>query len=980
MKTVTRVGVFILIAFLAVPLFLASSASFPKSPSPKSTTKQAVSSTPGSVRAKAQAIAPDLKRMLEATEAAAHPLLPLLQAPPPPETVSIYESDCTTAATEFELGQTLCAKVTGAPTPLRTTQVLRRLNIVTPDGYIVSEANVTGNDETVIFTLPTDQTSEISGETKDNRGQWSASSTTTTNGRAVVSTPFTVKDPANPAVDLVVTKVVAGSQEVSAGAEVPFSVFVTNYGPDDAANVEVTDAVPTNTTFVSASRNSGASFTCSNTSGTPKCTIASLPSGGTAQLTFVFEVSAGASPGTSIDNTAQITSDTAETFSPDNASTASATVTAGGGGGEDTCTLSCPADKVVTANATQGGQSGAFVTYGAAGVTGNCGSVTNTPVSGSFFTVGTHTVTSTSSTGATCTFTVRVLDTPAPTITCPADKFATAEAGSDEANVTVGTPTFTASGGGTVVGVRSDSVPDVPKALTDPYPVGTIEITWTVTDADGRTASCRQKITVTGSGCATDTEDPTITAPPDVTVGTGPGNTGCSVALDDELGQAEASDNCSVTVTISGIPPGNAFSPGTYTLTYTATDGAGHTASDTQVVTVVDDTPPVIVAPDDASYVCPSEVPAGNPSQATRGDVFDQDGNLLPPGPPFDNCSTPVVTVVDTNNGGAGSASSPLVITRTYTATDAAGNSSSDSQTITVIDSTPPTLALNGANPMTVECHTSFTDPGATASDNCSAPFAATPSGTVDVNTVGTYTITYNASDAAGNAATPITRTVIVQDTTKPVITLNGANPMTVECHTSFTDPGATAADSCDTSVPVSASGSVNINVPGTYTLTYNATDDSGNNADTVTRTVNVVDTTPPTITLNGVTPSMWPANHKYKTFQVTDFVTGASDSCDTPLSINNVVIEKVTSDEAENGNGDGNTLNDIIIGSDCKSVQLRAERDGSANGRVYTITFLLRDASGNATRVTAKVVVPHNVGTTPVDNGPVYTRTSSCQ
>ena len=96
---------------------------------------------------------------------------------------------------------------------------------------------------------------------------------------------------------------------------------------------------------------------------------------------------------------------------------------------------------------------------------------------------------------------------------------------------------------------------------------------------------------------------------------------------------------------------------------------------------------------------------------------------------------------------------------------------------------------------------------------------------------------------------------------------------MTVECHTSYSDAGATAADTCDTSVPVTVSGSVNVNTVGTYTLSYNAADDSGNTAVTVTRTVNVVDTTAPTITLNGQTVSMWPPNHRYQTFQVTNFV-----------------------------------------------------------------------------------------------------------
>ncbi|MFN2578442.1 MAG: immunoglobulin-like domain-containing protein [Pyrinomonadaceae bacterium] len=62
-------------------------------------------------------------------------------------------------------------------------------------------------------------------------------------------------------------------------------------------------------------------------------------------------------------------------------------------------------------------------------------------------------------------------------------------------------------------------------------------------------------------------------------------------------------------------------------------------------------------------------------------------------------------------------------------------------------------------------------------------------------------------------------------DTTAPVITVNGANPMTVECHTSFTDPGATASDGCAGNFPAIASRALNVNVPCTYTITYAASD-----------------------------------------------------------------------------------------------------------------------------------------------------------
>ncbi|MGH9969960.1 MAG: hypothetical protein ACREBG_19500, partial [Pyrinomonadaceae bacterium] len=71
---------------------------------------------------------------------------------------------------------------------------------------------------------------------------------------------------------------------------------------------------------------------------------------------------------------------------------------------------------------------------------------------------------------------------------------------------------------------------------------------------------------------------------------------------------------------------------------------------------------------------------------------------------------------------------------------------------------------------------------------------------------------------------------------------------------------------------------------------------------------------------------------------------------------------------------------NDIVIATDCKSVQLRSERMGNGNGRVYTITFKVTDASGNVSKATAKVTVPHSQnGSAAVDDGPHLTVLSGC-
>jgi hypothetical protein len=223
-------------------------------------------------------------------------------------------------------------------------------------------------------------------------------------------------------------------------------------------------------------------------------------------------------------------------------------------------------------------------------------------------------------------------------------------------------------------------------------------------------------------------------------------------------------------------------------------------------------------------------------------------------------------------------------------------------------------------------------------------------------------------------------RTVNVVDTQGPVITINGANPATVECHTSYTDAGATAFDAClNASVPVTTSGSVNVNATGTYTITYTATD--GGRTSTATRTVNVVDTTPPVITLKTTQIKLWPPTHQYQTINAVDLVQSVVDSCGGNLSISSVYIMKATSDEPENGEGDGDTLNDMVISSDCKSVQLRAERAGGGDGRVYSLTVAVKDAAGNVGTAVFKVTVPKSQGNggAAVDSGPNHTVNGNC-
>jgi hypothetical protein len=255
------------------------------------------------------------------------------------------------------------------------------------------------------------------------------------------------------------------------------------------------------------------------------------------------------------------------------------------------------------------------------------------------------------------------------------------------------------------------------------------------------------------------------------------------------------------------------------------------------------------------------------------------------------------------------------------------------------------------------------------------------------------YTVTDNGT--TNGAADPKSDTASVSFTITPVNDAPVANAgpdQTVGCTAGVVTLDGTASFDVDdnsntltyvwkegsTVIATGATATVVLPV-GVHTITLTVTDPHGaSSQDTVV--ITVADNSLPTITLTNQVVTLWPPNHQYVTFNLNTFVASASDSCDASVDINDVVILKVTSDEVENGNGDGNTLKDIIIAANCKSVQLRSERDGSANGRVYTITFLVRDTAGNTTTATAKVTVPKSQnGAAAVDDGPHYTVTSNC-
>lgn len=164
-------------------------------------------------------------------------------------------------------------------------------------------------------------------------------------------------------------------------------------------------------------------------------------------------------------------------------------------------------------------------------------------------------------------------------------------------------------------------------------------------------------------------------------------------------------------------------------------------------------------------------------------------------------------------------------------------------------DTTPPVITLVGDNPVNITVGDTYTDAGATASDDVDGDITANivvGGDIVDVNNAAQYIITYNVSDAAGNAAAEVTRTVNVNDpvdTTPPDITLIGDAVVELNVGDTYNEEGATATDNVDGDISaniVIGGDTVDTNTAGQYIVTYNVSDAAMNAATEVTRTVNV--------------------------------------------------------------------------------------------------------------------------------------------
>ncbi|HEX6177095.1 MAG TPA: HYR domain-containing protein, partial [Thermoanaerobaculia bacterium] len=271
------------------------------------------------------------------------------------------------------------------------------------------------------------------------------------------------------------------------------------------------------------------------------------------------------------------------------------------------------------------------------------------------------------------------------------------------------------------------------------FPTGTTNITYTATDAAGNTATGVQRIQI----IETPAIRPTITPPPDVTVNTGATATACGVVVPEAtLGTATTGDNCpGVSVSRTGVPTGNFFPVGETLITYVATDASGNSATATQKVTVVDNTPPLITT---------SDVTVSTGPGATACGVLISDAALGTPSA-TDNCPGVTTSRSGVPSGNFFPVGETVV---TYIATDAAGNTTTVTQKVTVLDTTPPTITCPPSLTLEPTCPAgavaAWTAPN--GADNCAGVTTSQAAGLANgaVFPIGaTTTVTYTALDVA---------------------------------------------------------------------------------------------------------------------------------------------------------------------------------------------------------------------------------------
>ena len=378
--------------------------------------------------------------------------------------------------------------------------------------------------------------------------------------------------------------------------------------------------------------------------------------------------------------------------------------------------------------------------------------------------------------------------------------------------------------------------------------IGPNSVTLTVTDGSNNSSTCMATVTIA------DGINPIAVCPPMPTISldqvTG------TIIIPANLGTGQSTDNCSVISELNTTPTFDCSDIGVNTYDLTATDNSGNTNTITCNVQIVDSSAPIFICPtpiidfstqSDCNVTIRATIPGITDNCDAISTLSFNNGGLPIQTDALGNPITPVtisnLSIVNSNT--EWQAEFPLGITYlSISATDVAGNTNACTFSVTVEDNFDPdaicnplTVVLDGNGMGSIDVN------DFTSGDNCGVASVSLSPSTFTCSDLGApVNATFTVIDDDNNINSCVS-VVTVLDNEDPVITLIG-NPFEFpNCSSStYNDLGVTISDNCDMNLsPTVTGGPVDLSTAGTYTLTYTATDASGNSA-SVSRTIIVND------------------------------------------------------------------------------------------------------------------------------------------
>jgi len=362
----------------------------------------------------------------------------------------------------------------------------------------------------------------------------------------------------------------------------------------------------------------------------------------------------------------------------------------------------------------------------------------------------------------------------------------------------------------------------------DTFALGTTTVSYSTTDIHGNTISGSFTVSVH------DLESPSISGlPAEMSLQSEPGSCSAMASWTTPL----ITDNCGVASSGADFASGDTFGIGTTTVTYTATDNSGNSSTSAFMITVEDTEDPMI---------------SGMPVDLTVENDPGSCGAMVTWSEPLveDNCPGSEIS----SDQMSGSIFDQGTSTVTYTAMDQAGNTSTSSFTVSVLDSESPVISgmpidMNVENDLgSCGAVVNWMDP--TASDNCGVPGLTSDFISGTMFPIGDTVVSFLATDDSGNTTTA-SFTITVTDTENPTLM---AIPMDIEIST---DPGLCSAiatwsapvtvDNCGIASLVADHSSGESFPRGMTSVTYTANDDNGNTV-SVSFTITVTDDEAPII------------------------------------------------------------------------------------------------------------------------------------